>query len=60
MRFEPSGPLRGDLHPPPDKSVSHRAALLAALNSEPVRIRNYLDSRDTNATLEALQAFLKG
>ena len=27
-RFEPRGPLRGTLRPPPDKSISHRAALL--------------------------------
>ena len=30
-RFEPGGPLRGTLTPPPDKSISHRAALLAAM-----------------------------
>ena len=56
VRVEPAARLRGEVAPPPDKSVSHRAALLAAMNSEPVRIRNYLDSRDTNATLEALRA----
>jgi 3-phosphoshikimate 1-carboxyvinyltransferase len=56
IRVEPAARLRGEVAPPPDKSVSHRAALLAAMNSEPVRIRNYLDSRDTNATLEALRA----
>lgn len=55
-RVEPATRLRGELAPPPDKSVSHRAALLAAMNSEPVRIRNYLDSGDTNATLAALRA----
>jgi len=56
VRVEPAIRLRGDVAPPPDKSVSHRAALLAAMNSEPVRIRNYLDSEDTNATLQALRA----
>jgi len=54
--FAPAQRLRGRLQPPPDKSISHRAALLAAMHAEPVRIRNYLDAGDTNATLEALGA----
>jgi 3-phosphoshikimate 1-carboxyvinyltransferase len=53
-RFEPSGPLRGDYTPPADKSISHRAALFAAMADEPVTVRNYLDSRDTRSTLDAL------
>jgi 3-phosphoshikimate 1-carboxyvinyltransferase len=56
VRFEPSGPLRGRIRPPADKSISHRAALLGAMASEPVRIRNYLDAADTNATLAAIGA----
>jgi 3-phosphoshikimate 1-carboxyvinyltransferase len=55
-RFEPSGPLRGRIRPPADKSISHRAALIGAMASEPVRIRNYLDAADTNATLAAVRA----
>ena len=54
-RFEPAAHLRGELVPPPDKSISHRAALLGAMSSEPMRIRNYLDAGDTNSTLEALR-----
>jgi 3-phosphoshikimate 1-carboxyvinyltransferase len=54
--FDPSGPLRGRLAAPPDKSISHRAALLGAMTSEPVRIRNYLDAADTRSTLAALSA----
>ena len=54
-RFEPAARLRGQIAPPPDKSISHRAALLAAMNPEPVRVRNYLDAADTNATLDALR-----
>jgi 3-phosphoshikimate 1-carboxyvinyltransferase len=53
-RFEPSGPLRGDYTPPPDKSISHRGALFGAMADEPVTIRNYLDSADTRSTLDAL------
>ena len=55
-RFEPAGPLRGTLRPPPDKSLSHRAALLAAMSDEPLRITGYLDAADTNSTLAAVQA----
>jgi 3-phosphoshikimate 1-carboxyvinyltransferase len=56
VRFDPSPPLRGRIRPPADKSISHRAALIGAMASEPVRIRNYLDAEDTNSTLEALRA----
>ena len=54
-RFEPASKLRGRLRPPSDKSISHRAALIGAMSSEPVRIRNYLSAADTAATLSAVQ-----
>jgi len=54
-RFEPSGPLRGTLRVAPDKSISHRAAIIAAMASEPVRISGYLDAADTNSTLSAVR-----
>ena len=56
VRFEPSGPLRGSLIPPPDKSISHRAALVAAMNEEPVPVRNYLHAADTHSTLDAIRS----
>lgn len=56
VRFDPSSGLRGTLTPPADKSISHRAALLAGMASEPVHIRNYLDAADTNSTLAAVAA----
>ncbi|HTU88398.1 MAG TPA: 3-phosphoshikimate 1-carboxyvinyltransferase [Solirubrobacteraceae bacterium] len=55
LRFEPSGPLRGTIRVPSDKSISHRAAILGAMASEPVRVRNYLDAADTRSTLTAIQ-----
>jgi len=55
-RFDPSGPLRGEVAPPPDKSISHRAALLGAMSPEPVRISNYLRAEDTLSTLDAARA----
>src|SRR3954454_22927109 len=53
--FRPGGPLRGTLRPPADKSLSHRAGLLAAMGSEPVRVTGYLDAEDTRSTLRAVQ-----
>src|ERR1700733_13758496 len=56
MRFAPTRGLSGELQAPPDKSVSHRAALLGAMSSEPVRVERYLHAADTDSTLEAVRA----
>lgn len=53
--FSPAGRLRGTVVAPPDKSISHRAALLGAMADEPVRITNFLDAEDTRSTLAAVQ-----
>jgi 3-phosphoshikimate 1-carboxyvinyltransferase len=55
-RFEPSGPLIGQLRAPADKSISHRAALLGAMSSEPVKVENYLHAADTTSTLDAIRS----
>jgi 3-phosphoshikimate 1-carboxyvinyltransferase len=55
-RFDPAGPLMGELRPPPDKSVTHRAALIGAMADGPTRVTGYLDSEDTRATLRAVAA----
>ena len=55
-RFAPSGPLRGTLRPPPDKSISHRASLIGAMGEGTTAIEGYLDAADTRATLDAIQA----
>ncbi|MBV9310238.1 MAG: 3-phosphoshikimate 1-carboxyvinyltransferase [Solirubrobacterales bacterium] len=54
QRFDPAGPLRGRLRVPRDKSISHRAAIIGAMASEPLRIRGFLDAADTRSTLHAL------
>src|SRR5271154_6917023 len=56
MRFEPAHGLSGELRAPADKSISHRAALLGAMSSEPVRIAGYLHAADTDSTLQAVAA----
>ncbi len=53
--FQPAGPLQGSVPAPPDKSISHRAALVAAMHDEPVLVHNYLDAADTNSTAAALR-----
>jgi 3-phosphoshikimate 1-carboxyvinyltransferase len=58
--FKPSGPLRGSVTPPADKSISHRAALFGAMSDDPVTIKNYLDAEDTQSTLNALRAIGAG
>jgi 3-phosphoshikimate 1-carboxyvinyltransferase len=55
VRFEPTGALRGALTPPPDKSISHRAAIVAAMGEGETTISNYLDAVDTRSTLDAVQ-----
>ena len=56
MKIDPVGPLQGELRPPPDKSISHRAALIGAMAEGPTRISGYLDSADTRATLAAVRS----
>jgi 3-phosphoshikimate 1-carboxyvinyltransferase len=41
---------------PADKSISHRAAIFAAMGEETVRIDGYLRAADTLATLDAVRA----
>jgi 3-phosphoshikimate 1-carboxyvinyltransferase len=55
-RFDPADSVRGELRPPPDKSVSHRAALIGAMAEGPTRITGFLDSGDTRASLGAVGA----
>jgi 3-phosphoshikimate 1-carboxyvinyltransferase len=54
--FRPLGALRGALRPPADKSISHRAAMIAAMGEGETDIVGYLDAADTRSTLAAVQA----
>ena len=54
-RFDRAERLRGEIVAPPDKSISHRAALLGAICPEPLRIENYLFAADTERTLDAIR-----
>jgi len=56
VRFDPARGLRGTVEPPPDKSMSHRAALIGGMSEGETQISNYLDAADTNSTLAAVAA----
>jgi 3-phosphoshikimate 1-carboxyvinyltransferase len=55
MRIQPARRLRGRLRVPGDKSVSHRAAILASLAEGRTRVENFSSSADCASTLEALR-----
>ncbi len=56
MRIKPARRLRGRCHLPGDKSISHRAALIAALANGTSHISNFSTSQDCAATLSCLTA----
>ncbi len=56
LTFRPTAALAGSVAVPPDKSLTHRAFLLAAISDRAVTVHNPLDSEDTYATLHAVRA----
>lgn len=58
IRFEvaPGGALRGRLRVPGDKSISHRAVMLAALADGSTEVSGFLEGADSLATLVAFRA----
>ena len=55
MRLMPAGFVSGTLRMPGDKSISHRAALIAALSSGKSQISNFSTARDCASTLACLR-----
>lgn len=55
MKILPARAIRGELRLPGDKSISHRAAILAALALGRSRIENFSTSQDCAATLNCLR-----
>ncbi len=56
LRVHKSGPLRGELRVPGDKSISHRALLLAAIADGTSSITGFLASNDSLATLTCVRS----
>ncbi len=57
LRAKRSGPLKGTIRPPGDKSISHRALMLGALAIGETAIEGLLEGEDVLATAEAMRAF---
>lgn len=55
FRITPGGQLTGRLRMPGDKSISHRAVMLAALAEGTTEIHGFLEGADALATLAALR-----
>lgn len=56
LSAEPSGPLRGTIAVPGDKSISHRALILGALAEGETSIEGLLEGEDVLATAAAVSA----
>ena len=52
----PSGPLRGEIRVPGDKSISHRCVMLAAIADGDTRVAGLLEGEDVLATVGAFRA----
>jgi len=52
----PGGALRGEMRPPPDKSITHRAVILSALAQGTSRIIHPLEADDCERTAEAFRS----
>ncbi|MCX7724845.1 MAG: 3-phosphoshikimate 1-carboxyvinyltransferase [Thermodesulfovibrio sp.] len=48
--------LKGEITPPPDKSISHRAVMFASLAKGDSRIKNFLWAKDPISTLNAMKS----
>lgn len=55
MKLSPKRRLNGRLNLPGDKSISHRAAMIAALANGVSSLRNFSTSRDCASTLSCLE-----
>ena len=55
LKVRPLGSISTELAVPGDKSISHRAAIIAGLSNGACRIRNYLPSEDCLHTLRAME-----
>lgn len=48
--------LKGEITPPPDKSISHRAVMFASLAKGESRIKNFLWAKDPISSLNAMKS----
>ena len=55
IKINNKGPLHGEITPPSDKSISHRAVMFASLAEGTSTISNFLQAEDPLRTLEAFR-----
>lgn len=55
IRSQKIPPIQAEIRVPGDKSISHRAAMLAAISDGPCALQNYLDGEDCLGTLNVLR-----
>ena len=56
LKLVKSGPLRGTVTVPGDKSITHRAVIFGAMATGVTTVHDYLPSEDCRATIGAFQA----
>jgi 3-phosphoshikimate 1-carboxyvinyltransferase len=56
VELKPARCMKGEIIPPPDKSISHRAVIFSSLARGESTVRNFLRAEDTMNTLSAFKA----
>lgn len=55
IEIKHTGPLKGEITTPPDKSISHRSVMFASLATGKSRVENFLTAEDPMSTLDAFR-----
>ena len=55
LKSRPATRIETEITVPPDKSISHRAVLLASLSNGPCTITNFLEGEDCRSTVQAMR-----
>ena len=58
QKVQPGEKLSGTITTPPDKSISHRAALFAAISDDVSVIDNFSEAADPQSTLNCLNRWV--
>lgn len=48
--------FKGEISPPPDKSISHRSVIFSSLAKGTGRVKNFLRAKDTESTMNAFRS----
>ncbi len=55
MNFKKTGPLKGEIHIPGDKSISHRSVMFGALAQGKTQVSNFLQGADCLSTIRCFR-----